>query len=225
MIATIIVLIWQYMAKRATEPRLSIEGVWAEYIPDSIDRQYSLGELYFDKQKGIHVFNGTNFQNSGNRYCHWDTVTSYIDTNSNRFFYIFSAQLEGELDKLYYGFGVVNLARRASDQALVPVDGHYVSANVDDGKPKSHSMVNVSKMNTPNPCAAMVSSNCSITSKGFLVLKAREASYSHSAEQSPRGGHLDASGIQENPRKGDYGDIGDFVAAMALGPTDRHQPK
>jgi len=54
---------------------------------------------------------------------------------------MFSAQLGGSLDTAYYGFGVANLAPRASDQSLVPMDDHYVSANV-DGKPMPHSIMN-----------------------------------------------------------------------------------
>jgi len=117
--------------------RLSILGTWGEYVVESINHQYSLGMIYYDRRKAMYRFDGTNFRNNGERYCHWETVTSYIDADARRFFYIFSAQLEGELDKTFYGFGVLNLAIESG--RIIPVDGHYASTNVQD-KILSHSM-------------------------------------------------------------------------------------
>ena len=62
-----------------------------------------------------------------------------MDVPGRKFFYTFVARVENELDKTYFGFGVVNLVVNDHDQ-LVPIDGHYVSANV-DGRGMSHSMV------------------------------------------------------------------------------------
>jgi hypothetical protein len=69
------------MLKRAREPRLSIEGVWAEYIPEAEERPYSIGQIYFDGTRGTYLFNGTNFRGDGDPYCYLDTVTSHIDTH------------------------------------------------------------------------------------------------------------------------------------------------
>ncbi|MDR3500680.1 MAG: hypothetical protein P4L72_15810 [Parvibaculum sp.] len=122
-----------------TRRRFNVEGVWAEYIPGSIGHQYSLGRIYHDKRRKIYAFDGTNYRNDGKKYCHWETVTSYVDVDRQKYFYTFNAQIEGELDKVYYGFGVVNLMPNNAG-VLVPSDAHYISASV-DGKAMSHSMI------------------------------------------------------------------------------------
>lgn len=132
---------WSYDKIRAmlNARKIELDGLWAEYVPDSGDHQYSLGRIYFDKSRNIFAFDGTNYFNDGQPFCHWKTVTSYIDKNNQEYFYVFVAQVENELDHRYYGFGVVNLA--VNDKGiLVPARGHYVSANI-DGRPMSHTIV------------------------------------------------------------------------------------
>ena len=118
--------------------RLDMDGTWGEFVPDSIGRRYSVGTIYFDRRRGFYCFDGTNFEDTGKKYCHWQTIMSYLDRDGAKFFYLFSAHMERGLDKTYYGFGVVNL-ERGSNGKLVPADGHYVSANI-DGHPMSHTM-------------------------------------------------------------------------------------
>jgi len=124
---------------KARSDRLAIEGFWLEFVRDSKNHQYSHGRIRFDKKRGFWAFDGTNYKNNGEPFCHWETVSSHVDVAGRKFFYTFVARVENELDKTYYGFGVVNLVVNDRDQ-LVPVDGHYVSANV-DGRGMSHSMV------------------------------------------------------------------------------------
>ena len=119
--------------------KLDIEGTWGEFVKNSEGRQFSLGQIYRDKRRRIYAFDGTNYNNDGTPYCHWTTINSHIDKSQGQFFYTFRAQVEDEPDRQYYGFGVVNLAPDISGK-LVPVSGHYVSANV-DGKGMAHSMV------------------------------------------------------------------------------------
>lgn len=128
--------LFQYMV--AKKDKIKIEGEWGEFVPMSLGRQYSFGRIYFDKGRKMYAFDGTNYSDNGERFCHWETVVSHVDANLKKFFYTFTAQLEGELDKIYYGFGVINLVKDASG-SLVPMDGYYISANV-DGKTMSHSM-------------------------------------------------------------------------------------
>lgn len=132
---------WSYDKIQAmlSAQKVELDGVWAEYVPDSGDHQYSLGKIYFDKSRNLFAFDGTNYLNDGRPFCHWKTVTSHIDKNNQEYFYVFVAQIENELDRRYYGFGVVNLALNDKG-VLVPARGHYVSANV-DGRPMSHSIV------------------------------------------------------------------------------------
>jgi hypothetical protein len=118
--------------------KLDIKGTWGEFVPTAHGRRFSFGKIYFDPRRKMYRFDGTNYYDSGEKFCHWETVTSHFDLNNKKFFYLFTAQLESELETTYYGFGVVNLAEDDCGD-LSPVDGHYVSASVED-KPKSHSM-------------------------------------------------------------------------------------
>jgi hypothetical protein len=126
---------------KARRQTLALEGTWAEFVKDSKGHQYTLGRIYFDKRRGFWAFDGTNFTNEGEPFCHFETVSSHVDVANRQFFYTFTARIENELDKTYYGFGVVNLAANERGE-LTPVHGHYVSANV-DGKGMSHSMIPV----------------------------------------------------------------------------------
>lgn len=131
--------------KSFANQKISMEGSWAEYAPSSAGRQYSLGRIYFDKKRRLLAFDGTNYRNDGEPYCYWKTVASHIDRETQEFFYVFTAQVENQLDRRYYGFGVVNLALNA-DNVLTPSRGHYVSANVDDGTSISHSMIKADEL-------------------------------------------------------------------------------
>jgi hypothetical protein len=131
-----------FMANRSI--KLDIIGTWGEFAPDSDGHRYSLGRIYLDRRRKIYRFDGTNYRDSGEPFCHWETVVSYLDVPGRKFFYLFTAQMKEDLDKLYYGFGVINLSDIARN-TLAPVDGHYTSVNV-DGRPISHSMLNVSAL-------------------------------------------------------------------------------
>ena len=135
-------ILHRYMNK--PQVLLDLESVWGEFAPDSVDpltqvsHRYSLGTLYYDKAREIYAFDGTNYEDNGDRFCHWETITSHIDVVRRKYFYIFAAQREGALNVVYYAFGVINLGENGNGK-LVPIDGHYVSADV-DGRPISHSM-------------------------------------------------------------------------------------
>lgn len=117
--------------------RLRIEGTWGEYAKDSAGHQFTLGEIYFDRKRGIYAFDGTNYANDGAIFCHFKTISSSVEIEARKYLYTFEAQLPGKME-VYFGFGVVNLGLHHG--VLSPSDGHYVSASV-DGKGMSHSMV------------------------------------------------------------------------------------
>ncbi|HEY0329868.1 MAG TPA: hypothetical protein VGC77_12300 [Rhodopseudomonas sp.] len=126
---------------------IDIEGDWGEYIEHSVTEgglahQYSFGKIYRDESRGMYLFDGTNYRNDGSQFCHWQTITSYLDIQQKRYLYIFAAQMDGESDKTYYGFGVISLAQDAQGH-LVPIQGHYNSANIDN-KTMPHTMLRVS---------------------------------------------------------------------------------
>jgi hypothetical protein len=123
--------------------RISIEGVWGEYIEDSKNHQFTLGAIYWDNKRKIFAFDGTNFENSGAPFCHFKTTSSSIDLDADKLLYTFEAQVPAKPNELYSGFGVVNLQQHGN--TLVPVDGYYVSASV-DAKPMSHTMVAMNEM-------------------------------------------------------------------------------
>lgn len=118
-------------------PKLDIEGTWGEYIPKSVNRNYTIGRITFDRKKNIYAFDGTNYSNEGKAYCHFETVASHVDVENKRFYYIFSAHICGDFGKVYFGFGAVNLI--VNNNILTPIDGHYFSANV-DAEAMTHSM-------------------------------------------------------------------------------------
>jgi hypothetical protein len=121
----------------STKHRLQIEGVWGEYVSASTDHQFTLGHIYFDKRKKQFSFDGTNYANSGEIFCHFATISSKVDVDARKFLYMFSAEMPGKME-VYFGFGVVNLS--LSNGILRPSDGHYVSASV-DGTGMAHTMV------------------------------------------------------------------------------------
>jgi len=128
-----------FIQKISRREKIKIEGHWGEFIPMSTGHRYSLGKIHFDKKRSIYAFDGTNYCDDGKPFCHWETVASHVDVRSKKFFYTFTAQVEGQLDTVYYGFGVLNLVKDQGG-ALIPIDGHYTSANV-DGTAMSHSVV------------------------------------------------------------------------------------
>ena len=126
------------------KPLLDIEGTWGEFVKDSEGHQFTLGQIYFDAQQDRYAFDGTNFNNDGSPFCHFETVTSYVDPERRKFFYVFNASLEGQSDQVYYGFGVVNLIRSSTGK-LIPSDGHYVSDSI-DGRGMAHTMKRFDQM-------------------------------------------------------------------------------
>lgn len=119
-------------------PRLEIDGIWGEYVPNSANRNYTIGQIYFDKKRAIYAFDGTNYTNEGRAYCHFETVASHSDLINKKYYYIFSANIVDDFSKTYFGFGTINLADNGKN-ALVPIDGYYLSASVDT-KAMTHSM-------------------------------------------------------------------------------------
>lgn len=110
--------------ERWTLGKLRIKGHYAEFVPNSVGRQFSLGSISWRPSRRQYAFDGTNYRNDGEPFCHWRTVSSYLDRETNEYHYVFRTTAIGSLRLMSYGYGVVNLVQ--SEGALVPQDGYYV---------------------------------------------------------------------------------------------------
>lgn len=120
-------VLWEKLDKLRSTRRcgqLEFEGKWAEYVPNSIGRQFSLATVEYRRSKKIYELNGTNYQNNGDPYCHWRTVASYLDLENYVYHYVFATTDVGALNVSSYGYGVLNLIR--SGDSIAPQDGYYV---------------------------------------------------------------------------------------------------
>ena len=126
----VVMYIWPFIENARMRRRVRIEGVWGEYITDAQGHQYSCVRIYFDTWRKMYAFDGTNYKNNGSRYCHWRTVSGYLDEHSHKYLYIFAIELAADPNMTRYGHGVINLTQDA-EGLLVPSDGHYVSADID----------------------------------------------------------------------------------------------
>ena len=132
-----VALLW--VVSRIRFGKLRLKGNWAEYVPDSTGRQYSLGTIEYDIWHKRYNLNGTNYQNDGTPFCHWKTVTSHLDRENGRFHYVFDTTEAGSLQISSSGYGVVNLERQGKE--LVPIDGYYVYVTSErDAISVSHTM-------------------------------------------------------------------------------------
>jgi len=136
-----------YNAYSMNSFKIELGGTWGEFIKESKGRQLSIGRIYFDKKRDLWAFDGTNFTNAGQAFCHWRTVTSHIDLDNMKYFYIFYAHVVGEPGATYAGFGVLNLSRDQGNR-IFPINGHYVSDSV-DGKGLPHTMKRLSEQQYP----------------------------------------------------------------------------
>jgi len=115
-------------------------GTWAEEVPRLEGRRYSHGVIYYNKIERTFLFEGTNYEDDGEKHSHWQTITSSLEIKQKRLYYLFSAYLEGDLGPTSYGFGTINFTR--SGDKYVPVDGYFAAPQVDT-LPYTHSMVRV----------------------------------------------------------------------------------
>jgi len=124
---------------------LQIRGNWAEWVPGSIGRQFSVGSIQYNVFRRQYSFDGTNYNNNGDPYCHWKTVTSYVDYDKQEFHYVFATKDVATMQTTSYGYGVVNLVSRGG--VLAPEDGYYIYATPDGSALSlSHTMVSVSSI-------------------------------------------------------------------------------
>jgi hypothetical protein len=117
-----------YITKKE-KSKIDIEGHWSQEIPAHKDHRRSEVNVYYDKNRRIYACDGTNFANTGDKFCVWKTVSSSVDHNNRKFFYIYEVSLTAKSDTRHYGFGVINL--RLRNGVLEPEDGHFTAASVD----------------------------------------------------------------------------------------------
>ncbi|MDX3531773.1 hypothetical protein P1P75_36615 [Streptomyces sp. ID05-39B] len=117
---------------------IKMEGKWGELTSTPGGRRCSMGEIRFDKRRGMWAFDGTNYHNDGKPFCHWTTEASYLDKTNRIFHYIFSNTLVESGEKAYIGFGVVRFRREG--RAWLPDRGFFISGNQGE-QYRTHSMV------------------------------------------------------------------------------------
>ena len=131
-----------WVFNRIKHGRLEIRGSWAEWIPGSSGRQFSIGTIQYNVLRRRYNFDGTNYYNNGEPYCHWQTVTSYVDYDKLEFHYIFATKDVATLQTTSYGYGVLQLVSR--NGILSPEDGYYIYATPDGSALSlSHTLVRV----------------------------------------------------------------------------------
>lgn len=125
--------------------RIDIKGIWGERMLDGTERVYSIGEIRYDIRQQMWVFDGTNYHNDGTPFCHWRTISSYVDHKDRRYYYIFFNTHVQASHAGYTGFGFVDFERRG--KAWVPRNGAFAAGNPGEAF-RSHSMVRLD--NQPN---------------------------------------------------------------------------
>jgi hypothetical protein len=121
------------------------QGALGEWIPGSAGRQFSIGTIQYNVFQRRYNFDGTNYRNNGNPFCHWRTVTSYLDFSKLEFHYVFATKDVDSMQTTSYGYGVLQLISR--DGSLIPEDGYYIYANGHDAAVShSHTLVPVVKV-------------------------------------------------------------------------------
>jgi hypothetical protein len=132
--------VYQYVrakTDRIFEP-IKMTGKWGELVGASGERRCSMGEIRYDRRRGMWTFDGVNYHNDGRPFCYWTTEASYLDKSGREFYYIFTNTLAESGQKGYIGFGVVSFRRQ--DRAWVPDRGFFISGNEGETY-RSHSMV------------------------------------------------------------------------------------
>ena len=123
-VATRLDVVLMSVVNRIRYGRVEIKGNWAEYVPTSPNRQYSLCTMEYDVIHRRYNLNGTNYNNDGSPHCYWRTVSSHLDREGLQFHYVFETREVSAMHVKSYGYGVVNLAH--VEKRIVPSDGYYV---------------------------------------------------------------------------------------------------
>lgn len=134
---------WLRALVARADGRIEIKGFWAESMAEGAERSFSIGQIRYDFLRRTWVFDGTNFHNDGTAFCHWQTITSYLDRKDHRFYYTFLNTHVDSAHTGYTGFGVVYLERRG--KAWVPRNGAFVAGNPGEAF-RSHSMLRLEEM-------------------------------------------------------------------------------
>jgi hypothetical protein len=141
-IAARIDVLISWIVNRSRHGKLELRGKWVEWIPRSTDRHFSVGRIQFNVLRRRYEFNGTNYLNNGEPFCHWTTVTSYLDWERLEFHYVFATQDAASLQTTSYGYGVLHLVN--DDGVLAPQDGYYIYSTANgDAVSMSHTLTRV----------------------------------------------------------------------------------
>ncbi|MDV6291467.1 hypothetical protein [Rhodococcus aetherivorans] len=132
--------------------RIDLGGVWGERMLDGTERTYSIGEINYDARRMMWVFDGTNYHDDGTAFCHWKTISSYVDRNAKRYYYIFLNTHVNSMHTGYTGFGFIDLQRQG--KAWTPRSGAFAAGNPGETF-RSHTMVRIAGR-PDNKAAALV---------------------------------------------------------------------
>lgn len=131
---------WALIFYRRVSERVEIKGIWAERMRSGSDRQCSIGRIRYSIRRSMWLFDGTNYHNDGRAFCHWRTISSYLDTHNKVFYYIFLNTPEEEAHIGYTGFGIVHLVEINGE--WIPIRGTFAAGGVGEIF-RSHSMVKI----------------------------------------------------------------------------------
>ena len=127
------------LIRNARHGRVDINGTWIEWVPNCYGRQFSIGKIRYDVFRRQYVFDGTNYRNDGSPFCHWRTVSSYLDLNAYEYHYVFATKDVMSMQTTSFGYGVMSLV--ANGKRLIPAGGSYMYATgKDTAMQMSHSM-------------------------------------------------------------------------------------
>lgn len=134
---------WLTQARSWLTDRVNISGVWGERMIGGGDRRFSVGTIRYDLRRRMWVFDGTNYYNDGRPFCHWRTITAYLDQQSKRYYYVFLNTHDDEVHTGYTGFGFVDLEKKG--RTWVPRRGAFAAGNPGECF-RSHSMVKLNAL-------------------------------------------------------------------------------
>lgn len=130
---------WIKNAYALVTDRLEIKGIWGEGIRDGNERHFSIGTIRYEPARQMWTFDGTNYHDDGNPYCHWSTIASYLDRSSHHYYYIFQNTPHDDVHAGYTGFGFVDLVKTPKG-VWAPARGSFAAGNPGECF-RTHSMV------------------------------------------------------------------------------------
>jgi hypothetical protein len=106
---------------------LKLRGFWVEIMPESCSSYASIGRIRFNVLRGQYMFDGVSFDEKGNQFAEWRTISSHLDYAHRKLHYSFITNFKATAGVENYGYGVVDLSE--CGKLVMPTGGCFV--NVD----------------------------------------------------------------------------------------------